>query len=64
MGCSAAKNLAVEPMNGNSLNGMNLARKVSTPRKNSDVPPLVSTEPQTELLENSSINNLTKTRTY
>lgn len=64
MGCSAAKNLAVEPMNGNNanLNGLSDSRKVSIPRKNSDVPPLISTEPQTELLDNNStINNFTKT---
>lgn len=68
MGCSAAKNLAVEPIQGANLNGTTNgeSRKISIPRKNSDVPPLIGVEPQTELLDNNSsiINKLTKTSKY
>lgn len=66
MGCSAAKNLTVEPMGGGGvdLNGISESRKVSIPRKNSDVPPLIGEEPQTEMLENTSVNNFTKTSKF
>lgn len=64
MGCSAAKNLAVEPLEGAKSNGTVENRKVSLPRKNSDVPPLTSDEPQTEMLENTNVNNLMKSSKF
>lgn len=66
MGCSAGKNVTVEPLtNGHTVNDKNeTPRKVSIPRRESDVPAIVGDEPQTELLENSSLNNIQKTCKY
>ncbi|KAJ3666648.1 hypothetical protein Zmor_002123 [Zophobas morio] len=64
MGCSAAKNLTVEPLDGNKVtelsNGHPDTRKVSIPRSVSDVPPLEGEDPQTEVLETATVNNLQK----
>jgi hypothetical protein len=64
MGCSAAKNLTVEPIDGNKVtdlsNGHPESRKVSIPRSVSDVPPLEGEDPQTEVLEAATVNNLQK----
>ncbi|KAF2884890.1 hypothetical protein ILUMI_21261 [Ignelater luminosus] len=66
MGCSAAKNLTVEPLDGTKVtqlsNGVEIPRKLSTPRKASDVPPLEGVDPQTEFLESAShVNNVHQT---
>lgn len=67
MGCSAAKNLTVEPLDGTKVthlsNGVEeIPRKLSTPRKASDIPPLEGVDPQTEFLENvSNVNNVHQT---
>lgn len=63
MGCSAAKNVTVEPMDNHSkaahmTNGTH--EKLSSPRRVSDVPPLIGEEPQTELLEAGNVNNVHK----
>lgn len=60
MGCSAAKNLTVQPLDGNKVteltNGHKEPRKISIPH----VPPLESEDPQAELLESSTVNNIQK----
>ncbi|XP_017779113.1 PREDICTED: uncharacterized protein LOC108564549 [Nicrophorus vespilloides] len=63
MGCSAAKNLAVEPLNGGASMGngesqLGEVRKVSVTRRASEVPALEGVEPQTEMLENGTVNNM------
>lgn len=65
MGCSAAKNLTVEPLDGNKVtelsNGTAETRKISIPRSVSDVPPLEGEDPQTEILaETATVNNIQK----
>ncbi|RZC35126.1 uncharacterized protein BDFB_008844 [Asbolus verrucosus] len=63
MGCSAAKNLTVEPLDNNKvteLSNGHADRKVSIPRSISDVPPLEGEDPQTEILETTAVNNLQK----
>ncbi|EEZ99041.1 uncharacterized protein LOC103315035 [Tribolium castaneum] len=65
MGCSAAKNLTVEPLDGNKVtelsNGNAETRKISIPRSVSDVPPLEGEDPQTEILaETATVNNIQK----
>ncbi|KAJ8931436.1 hypothetical protein NQ314_015653 [Rhamnusium bicolor] len=60
MGCSAAKNLAVEPLDGNKssdLSNGNGVRKVSIP---SGIPPLEGEDLQTEMLESATVNNIQK----
>ncbi|KAJ8974122.1 hypothetical protein NQ317_000652 [Molorchus minor] len=61
MGCSAAKNLAVEPLDGNkaaNISNGNGVRKVSIPAKN--IPPLEGEDLQAELLESATVNNVQK----
>lgn len=68
MGCSAAKNLTVEHLDGSRVTELapvdphnSESRKVSIPRTPSDVPALESVEPTTEVLENDSLNHVQKT---
>ncbi|KAJ8921614.1 hypothetical protein NQ315_010523 [Exocentrus adspersus] len=61
MGCSAAKNLTVEPLDGNKSSGYsngNGVRKVSLPT--TGVPPLEGEDLQAELLESATVNNIQK----
>ncbi|XP_019878684.1 uncharacterized protein LOC109606583 [Aethina tumida] len=65
MGCSAAKNITVEPLNGNKVTDISSlsngsVRKVSIPKSVPDVPPLEGEDPQTEVLESAMVNNLQK----
>lgn len=65
MGCSAAKNITVEPLNGNKVTDISSLsngsiRKVSIPKSVPDVPPLEGEDPQTEVLESAMVNNLQK----
>ncbi|XP_018320922.1 uncharacterized protein LOC108734036 [Agrilus planipennis] len=66
MGCSAAKNVTIEPLNGHAVTtDSNLSRKNSKANpvitKTSSDPPLESEEPQTEVLENITMNNVQET---
>lgn len=69
MGCSAAKNLTVEPLDGtNSVTAISNGTlengggsKRPSAIKLSDVPPLEGIDPQTEFLENGIINNVHQT---
>lgn len=59
MGCSAAKNLTVEQLNGDTGNENGTeTRKVSITRRASEVPPLQSDEPPEEVLDSGTLNNL------
>ncbi|XP_018574480.1 uncharacterized protein LOC108913415 [Anoplophora glabripennis] len=61
MGCSAAKNVTVESLDGNNsgeLSNGNGVRKVSVP--NLSVPPLEGEDLQAELLESATVNNIQK----
>lgn len=61
MGCSAAKNVTVESLDGNkssALSNGNGVRKVSLP--NANVPPLGGEDLQTEFLESATVNNIQK----
>ncbi|CAH0552845.1 unnamed protein product [Brassicogethes aeneus] len=65
MGCSAAKNLTVEPLNGNKVHDISTGiveslRKTSIPKSISDIPPLEGEDPQTEMLETGTVNNFQK----
>lgn len=61
MGCSAAKNLTVEPLEGSKeLTNGHIDRKISIPKSVSDVPALEGEDPQTEILETATVNNLQK----
>lgn len=67
MGCSAAKNLTVEHLDGSKVteltpqNGDSEPRKVSIPRGVSDIPVIESTEPKTEVLGDETLNNMHET---
>ncbi|KAI4458657.1 hypothetical protein MML48_7g00015223 [Holotrichia oblita] len=67
MGCSAAKNLTVEHLDGSkvteltSQNGDSEPRKVSIPRGVSDIPVIESTEPHTEVLGDETLSNMHET---
>lgn len=61
MGCSAAKNLTVEPLEGSKeLTNGHYNRKISIPKSVSDVPALEGEDPQTEILEAATVNNVQK----
>lgn len=60
MGCSAAKNVTVEPMENSKSTTSLTNGKISTPRRVSDAPPLIGEDPQTELLEAGNVNNVHK----
>ncbi|KAB0796870.1 hypothetical protein PPYR_10931 [Photinus pyralis] len=66
MGCTAAKNMVVEPLGNTKVihlsNGMDASRKLSTPKKVSDLPALVGVDPQTEYLESGPLNNVHQTQ--
>ncbi|KAF5286149.1 hypothetical protein FQR65_LT12907 [Abscondita terminalis] len=67
MGCSAAKNIVIEPLDNtkvthlNGSNGVDTERNFSTPKKVSDIPPLEGVDPQTEFLDSGSVNNVHQT---
>ncbi|KAK5650258.1 hypothetical protein RI129_001287 [Pyrocoelia pectoralis] len=66
MGCSAAKNMVVEPLGSTKVvhlsNGVDVPRILSTPKKVSDLPPLEGVDPQTEYLDSGPLNNIHKTQ--
>ncbi|GJQ74363.1 hypothetical protein Trydic_g21239 [Trypoxylus dichotomus] len=66
MGCSAAKNLTVEHLDGSKVTELNPnnsePRKVSVTHSNPDMPVIESVEPSTEVLENDdNLNNVHQT---
>lgn len=63
MGCSAAKNLTVEPINPSktAANDVSEPRKVSISKSVSDIPPIIGEEPQTETLDDDVMNNVHQT---
>ncbi|KAF5277439.1 hypothetical protein FQA39_LY06252 [Lamprigera yunnana] len=64
MGCSAAKNLVVEPLdntkvtNLNESNGIEMQNALSTPKKVSNLPPLEGGDLPTEFLDAGKLNNV------
>ncbi|XP_028135697.1 uncharacterized protein LOC114330540 [Diabrotica virgifera virgifera] len=59
MGCSAAKNLTVEPLDGSLANGHTEARTLPvSPKRQPNIPPLEAEDLQEELLENAAVNNV------
>lgn len=66
MGCTAAKNMTIEPLDRNKVTELsNLqrkeTRKFSITKSVSDVPPLEGEDPQAELLlEAPNVNNIQK----
>lgn len=61
MGCNAAKNVAVEPLDGNISNGHAESRTVPVSPKHQQVLPVLEADDlQEELLENSTVNNVQK----